>query len=446
MMGAKPGTSHYRIWEELGAIQGREMVYFDEYARVEDPGGKTFIVYKDIDRLEQHMKELAPEDRDVIEDFIGAIRKFIDFKMPLDKAPELMGPIQNIKMMLGLLPYMRTYMKWKRMSLGDFANRFQNPFLKKIIPMCFGPEGDYFPAICAVMPLAQNYTNSIGYPIGASQEFSQAIETRYKGLGGVIHYSSKVSRIIVENDQAVGIRLENGDEHRADYVVSAADGHSTIFDMLEGKYVNAKINGYYDNLPLFPALVHVALGVNRSFDDLPSTPFGTNYLLEKPVVIAGKELSYLKGVRCYNFDPTLSPAGKTVIITWFPTDYDYWKSLEKEPERYKAEKEKVADTLVALLDQRIQGVGRQVEMRDVATPLTYERYTGVWKASFEGWNMNPKTFGMRMSKTLPKLRNFFMTGQWVEPGGGILFVAVSGRNTIQIICKKDKRPFSYITK
>ena len=444
MMGAKPGSSHYRIWEELCAVQGREIVYFDEYARVVEPDGKTFIVYKDIDRLEQHMKELAPEDVNVIADFIRAIRKFIDFEMPLDKAPELMGPIQGMKMMIGMLPYMRTFMKWKGMSLGDFANRFQNPFLKKIIPMCFGPEEDYFPAICAVLPLAQNATNSIGYPIGASQEFSQAIERRYTDLGGTIQYGSKVRRIIVENEQAVGILLENGDEHRADYVVSAADGHSTIFDMLEGKYINAKIKGYYDNLPLFPPLVHVALGVNRSFDDLPSTPFGTNYLLEKPVDIAGKELSFLKGVRCYNFDPTLAPAGKTLIITWFPTNYDYWKSLGKEPERYKAEKEKIADTIVKLLDQRIPGLAGQVEMRDVATPRTYERYTGVWKASFEGWNISTKTFGMRMSKTLPKLRNFFMTGQWVEPGGSILFVAVSGRNTIQIICKKDRKPFSLI--
>ena len=55
--------------------------------------------------------------------------------------------------------------------------------------------------------------------------------------------------------------------------------------------------------------------------------------------------------------------------------------------------------------------------------------------------MNPKTFGMRMSKTLPGLSNFFMTGQWVEPGGGVLSVAVSGRNVIQIICRNDKKRF-----
>jgi len=48
---------------------------------------------------------------------------------------------------------------------------------------------------------------------------------------------------------------------------------------------------------------------------------------------------------------------------------------------------------------------------------------------------------MRMSKTLPGLGNFYMAGQWVEPGGGTSPAVMSGRHLIQIICKKDKKPF-----
>lgn len=43
-----------------------------------------------------------------------------------------------------------------------------------------------------------------------------------------------------------------GFEHRGDIVISAADGHTTILDMLEGKYLDDKIRRYYDELP-FPA-------------------------------------------------------------------------------------------------------------------------------------------------------------------------------------------------
>ena len=71
LVGSRPGTAFYRFWEELGAVQGRTMIDHEEYMRVEGKGGKVFIVYTDIDRLEQHMKELAPEDKDVIEEFIN---------------------------------------------------------------------------------------------------------------------------------------------------------------------------------------------------------------------------------------------------------------------------------------------------------------------------------------------------------------------------------------
>jgi phytoene dehydrogenase-like protein len=37
-----------------------------------------------------------------------------------------------------------------------------------------------------------------------------------------------------------------------------------------------------------------------------------------------------------------------------------------------------------------------------------------------------------------------MAGHWVEPGGGLPTVAMSGRNVIQIICKKEKRKFTTI--
>jgi phytoene dehydrogenase-like protein len=61
-MGAGPRANYYQIWEELGAVQGKEIVYYDEVIRFEDGDGKVFNFYTDIDRLEQHMKELAPED------------------------------------------------------------------------------------------------------------------------------------------------------------------------------------------------------------------------------------------------------------------------------------------------------------------------------------------------------------------------------------------------
>jgi phytoene dehydrogenase-like protein len=78
-------------------------------------------------------------------------------------------------------------------------------------------------------------------------------------------------------------------------------------------------------------------------------------------------------------------------------------------------------------------------MIDVSTPSTVIRYTNNWKGSFEGWVLSPRIGFKSMKKRLPGLRNFYMVGQWVEPGGGLPAAIMSGRNVCQIICKEDKK-------
>ena len=44
-------------------------------------------------------------------------------------------------------------------------------------------------------------------------------------MGGRLHYKAQVEKILVEDDCAVGVRLYDDTEVRADYVISAADGY-----------------------------------------------------------------------------------------------------------------------------------------------------------------------------------------------------------------------------
>ena len=45
-------------------------------------------------------------------------------------------------------------------------------------------------------------------------------------------------------------------------------------------------------------------------------------------------------------------------------------------------------------------------MRDVATPMTFERYTGNWQGSFEGWLAHPPNWLEHVRKSLPGLSHF----------------------------------------
>ena len=52
------------------------MIYTKECVSVASPDGKMFNDYYDLEMLEQHLKELAPGDAPVIEEYVRAISSF----------------------------------------------------------------------------------------------------------------------------------------------------------------------------------------------------------------------------------------------------------------------------------------------------------------------------------------------------------------------------------
>jgi phytoene dehydrogenase-like protein len=436
LVGSAPGNGLYQAWEELGAVQGRPMVYHEDFARVEGPDSKTLVLYADVDRLEHHLLDLAPEDQKLIREFTNGVRLMTRFDIPLGKPGELSNIFDRLRGGANMVPFLPTFIKYGKITVQQFAARFRNPFLRQTFATCFDlPD---FPLIAVMMIMAWHQNRVAGYPVGGSLELARAIERRYLKLGGQVSYHSRVEKILVENDRAVGVRLADGSEHRAGAVVSAADGHATIFDMLGGKYLNDKIRGCYREWKLFPPIIQVSLGVAR---DLSAEPHSVTYMLSRPVTIAGEKLTRLS-TKHYCCDPTLAPAGKSVVVVVIGSDYDYWRNLSADRERYDAEKQQIADTVVGILDEHIHGIAAQVEVVDVATPMTYERYTGNWRGSMEGWLPTIRNFTKQMSKTLPGLADFYMAGQWIAPGGGLPTAAMTAREVVQLICARDGRRFA----
>jgi phytoene dehydrogenase-like protein len=436
LVGSKPGSPMHRVWEELGAMQGRRFVYADQYLRYESCDGRVFTLHTDVNKLEQHMLEIAPEDAEATRRFCDAVRQFLNVGIPVMKPMELMSPWEKMKLVVRLRK-LRPFLTWNRRSMTDILAGFKSPLIRKAISAAWPAS---FPAGFLLATLAWMNDNVAGYPIGGSLEFSRAIENRYLGLGGEVQYKARVAKILVDGDKAIGVKLEDGSEHRADFVVAAADGHAAIFDLLEGRYVDDTIRGYYEKLTPFPALVFVALGINRSFDDVPALISSLHLEFAQSLQLADRTLNGI-GLHIFNKDPTLAPAGRTTVVCMFDSGFSWWKNLRQDAQRYREVKEEIADKLIAALEHRFPGVTAQIEMRDVATPLTFERYTGNWQGSFEGWMTTPQNWMLNMKKTLPGLGNFWMCGQWVEPGGGLPPAALSGRSVVQFMCAQDRKRF-----
>ncbi len=440
LVGSSPRSGLYRTWEEVGVAQGREFIDMDEYMRHESADGRTLILYADVDRLERHLLAFSPQDAEPIREFTRGIRMCLDFDRPSESEPPLKRLQKGLKLGWMLLTRGRKMRRWMNISTEEFVTRLQDPVLREALRDMWFPE---FSMFFMLFTFAFLHNRNAGYPIGGSLPMSKAMAERYESLGGVIHYDQRVEKILVEEDRAVGVRLADGSERRSGRVISAADGYTTLFHMLEGRYADETIREPYETWPVFPPLLYVGVGVNRTFDDEPRTVSGISFSLRRPTEI-GEAVRHRMAVHIFNHDRTLAPAGKTTLVVMMPSSHEYWKGLAQDQSTYQEQKDQVARTVVELLDQRYPGVSEQVEMVDVATPLTFERYTGNWKGSFEGWLITPEnafTLMKPMRQTLPGLKGFSMCGQWVEPGGGLPPAVMSGRRLVKALCKQDKRTF-----
>lgn len=212
--------------------------YHNVLGGVEDENGNKVNIFTDPDKLEKELKFIAPEDTKFINSLIKAIKKLANFDLMPSKPMELWNPFDYFLSQFKIAPVIIYLIKWRK-SMEDMTKQCKSPLLKRVLNQDFF---SHFPAYFFIFSLGHLHNKNAGYPIGGSLPFAHLLEKKYLASGGKIHYNCKVIKINVKNNQAVGITLENGEIHDdADIMISAADGYYTIFEMLEGKYINEKI-------------------------------------------------------------------------------------------------------------------------------------------------------------------------------------------------------------
>ena len=447
LVGSGPPHPFHQMWCELLDMSAVQFVHHDlrfdiELDQPDHHGDRVFHLYTDLDRLDRYLKEIAPEDAAAIDEFIGLVRTMQKYSLPplFTVAPE----VRTWRDKLGLvkyLPFLLSAGKWSKVTNFQFAERLRNPFLREAFRSFF--QGREMGIMAITPQLAWFDQKCIAFPIGGSRRFAQRIAERYESLGGALHLGTPVRRILVEDDRAVGVELEDGHRYDAGTVISAADGRWTIFEALGGRYVGAAISDLYDGktMDVSDAVILVSLGVARTFE---REPWLLRFPLAEPLALPDGTRHERMNTHIYNYDPTLAPAGKTsVSVPLYTRNYAYWTGLrERDRAGYEAVKDEVARQVIDRLDARLGDIKDNVEVIDVATPATFIRYTHNWQASHMGWATPDDLLApTSIPKTLPGLDRFYMTGHWVEPPGGVPIAAQSGRNLAQIICKRDGKRF-----
>lgn len=443
LIGSAPGTDIHEMWCQLGVIEDSTFYNHTSFIEFRDIEGNDVHFYTDPQKLKQHFLQISLEDEDVIEEFIHSIQTLARSTFPMDKSFELLNSWEWTKIIFNNLSVITTMGKYNEISVSDFAARFKSKVLRTAFENFWTPE---LSMTFFMMQMAQASRGNTGYPLGGSGKFVEMLLKRYRELGGKIEFGKKVRKIWVDDHSATGIETQDGEKHLSDFVISACDGNTVLFDMLGDEYIDDQVKEAYHSLQTFPSLVFFSAGINHPFNEVQPSVMGINIPFKEPVK-AGNYTHTRGTCQIYNFDPTLAPPGKTLITCILHTDYSFWKNLYDENiEKYQAERQAISRLIISNLQRQFPGIDALVEFTDTATPVTFKNWTGNYQGSYEGWLPTPEASKINLPTHFRSLSNFYMAGHWVKPGGGMPPAAFTGRDAIQLICRQENLHFKTTVK
>ena len=247
-------------------------------------------------------------------------------------------------------------------------------------------------------------------PRHRSHEFTSAVEARIRELGGTTEFNTRVDQILVENGQISGVVTSKGERIATRHIVSNASPTLVFNQLIQPRTAvppvaiqesNARVNGV--------AGFTVYLGLDASPEQLGLKEYsylvyesGDSTRMYETMKTLGTPQAQASSV-LNNCVPDCSPPGTSVVAITTLFRPEAWKDVRAED--YVAVKNRIALGLIEDFEKATGApLRRHIEEVEVATPLTYARYTGSHGGTIYGYEPEPwdSLLPRMMSLTAPK--------------------------------------------
>lgn len=274
-----------------------------------------------------------------------------------------------------------------------------------------------------------------GFHKGGNGGFTQVLAQAFRSFGGEIRTRASVEKVLYDQGQVAGVRMEDGTELRADIVVSALDPRRTFCQLVDPNDLPhsltsaisnykfqgtaAKVNFALDNVPQFPGLE----GRKDIYAGFTNVGPSIDYLHEAFADCEAGRYSRRPFLDCCvqsTLDPDLTPAGKHIMSCFVM--YAPYHLAESDWDR---ERENLGDTVEATLQSFFPGFSDLVLHREVVTPLDIERIVGLTEGNiFAGELFADQLFMNRPAPGWNQYRTpisgYYQCGSGTHPGGCVI--------------------------
>jgi phytoene dehydrogenase-like protein len=345
------------------------------------------------------------------------------------------------------ISFLRELVRYQKMSSLDFINKYITDRNLKYILASIG-----YPVMSVVNTVGMWYSflKDYWYPIGGMQNLTDLITDLFKGNGGELILQSRVERILTENGTVTGVRLAEGRDVLSEFVVSNADWRQTFIRLIDPGYLDEEFITGIEGGKVSETMFCVYLGTDLDPGSLARLAHHVYYFpgygktfLEKAINDPGFFENCMVSIAIPSLsDASLAPDGKSVVTITSFAPYDYrgrWQTGDgRNSEACHKLKEKVAEQLVEITEGIIPGLSQHIIVREIATPLTYERYTLNSEGASVGWSWDPayavvSRYRTSVGSIETPVKNLFTCGHWCYPPGGVPIAMLTGRNVTHLI-------------
>ncbi|MDX6574403.1 MAG: hypothetical protein QOE96_356 [Blastocatellia bacterium] len=289
---------------------------------------------------------------------------------------------------------------------------------------------------------------SWGLARGGTGSISNAIGDAAREFGAEIRTEAPIAKIILQNGQAKGVVLENGDEIYADVISSSVDPRLTFMKMVGEEHLptdfvddikrykfrgsSGKVNMALDALPDFKCMPGAGPHLRGAVSISPSIEYMERAYDDAKYGRYSRR-PYIDIVIPSLTDPSIAPPGKHVMSCF--VQYAPYNLKEGN---WDEQREAFGDTVIDTIAEHAPNIRDIILHRQVLTPLDIERDFGLSEGNiFQGELTLEQLFFLRpapgWAQYRSPIRNLYMCGSATHPGGGIM--GASGRNAAMEILK-----------
>lgn len=443
LTGTKEGTDINLYWHDLNAFKKEDIIYSDNFGTIE-AYGTPVILWCDLQKLEDELIEISPEDKRLVKKVIKYIYKFQNMPLPVDVPKSTMNLWKLLKVGCSMIPYLIPYTVAKKIQTKKFAQKFKSPVLKYAFERIVPGEGNLYTTLYAFGTIA---VGNGGIPKGGSLTLVNNLAEEYKRVGGEIFYNKEVSEIVIDHGFAKGVKFKDNSLDEADIVITALDSLEVIYTLLNHKF---KISGFEKrrlNHKDYPTQSCVLATYKVDLNTLKDLNLTYNFEFPcKRIRIGKTEFNSIK-IHDYSYDQTFINDKYTVINVLLPqsdADYDYWNNLNKKDKKeYLNKKLEIAEEIKERIIYRFPSLKNKIKCIDICTPSTFKKFTNAYHGAYMPFAYTSKGSMFYHNGKVNHLNNLYFAGQWEIFPGGLPIAMLAGKFAIQRILKDEHRWYKF---